>query len=173
MTAGMGLERAAAFFIAGAALLVLVPAAADPPPAPTVPVAPPAALAPLAPAGAAPLPLERRSPVAMSGGIAATSIGSILIVGGALAGVLQAACTGECNHTPVIVGLLASAGRSSRSNPPHPLRLQDGPHRLRHGRARAAEAVAVVGRRPRQQGLGHSVLIERGWGRGPKPPPRA
>jgi hypothetical protein len=105
----------APLFVAGAALLAPSPALADPPPtahptatlpaAPVGPVASPASSAPLAP-----LPVERRSQAAMSGGIASVTLGGVLLVGGGLAGVFQATCTAQCNHTPVIVGLLATGG---------------------------------------------------------------
>jgi hypothetical protein len=52
--------------------------------------------------------MERRSTLAMSGGIAGVAIGSILLVSSAFSGGVQAACNSGCNHTPVIVGLVAA-----------------------------------------------------------------
>ncbi len=95
--------------LAGVALLATLPAAADPaPPSPAVP-------APLAPVArtdvpVAPLSLERRSPDAFTGGTAAVAIGGVLLLSGALAGGIQAACDVHCDHTPVIVGMLAAGG---------------------------------------------------------------
>ncbi len=100
-----------ASFVAGAvtavALLASLPAAADP--APGSPAAPPPG-APLARTDAPVTPpfLERRSPSAFTGGTAAVTIGGILLLSSALAGGLQAACDAHCDHTPVIVGMLAA-----------------------------------------------------------------
>ena len=93
--------------LAAVALLASLPAAADP-----VPAAP-AAPAPLAPLARTDVPvappyLERRSPGAFTGGTAAVTIGGILLLSSALAVGLQAACDEHCNHTPVIIGMLAA-----------------------------------------------------------------
>ena len=80
-----------------ASLFTASAASAEPPPAPPVgaPVAPPPIM-------------ERRSTVAMSGGIAGVAIGSILLVSSAFSGGVQASCNTGCNHTSLIVGLVAA-----------------------------------------------------------------
>jgi hypothetical protein len=44
----------------------------------------------------------------MSGGIAGVAIGSILLVTSAFSGGVQATCQVQCNHTPLIIGLIAA-----------------------------------------------------------------
>ncbi len=94
----------------------------------------------------------------MSSGIAGVTIGGMLLLGGGLAGVLQAACTAECDHTPVIIGLLAVGGTLVAVGVPLILYgAKTVPAVGGGGRPRAAEAAAVPGRQPPVPGAGPSA----------------